>query len=87
MDLYPKGERGGFQGVRMVFQVMLPMVIGPQIGSLIISYFGIPMILNGESGFIPTPEIFFVSALLTLLALIPILFIKKHRQENGELER
>lgn len=83
MDLYPKGERGGFQGMRMVFQVMLPMVIGPQIGSWIISYFGIPTTLNGESGFIPTAQIFYVSALVYLLALIPIMLIKKKPQPGA----
>jgi Na+/melibiose symporter-like transporter len=32
-DKYPGGEVGKFQGVRMIFMVLLPMVIGPPIGS------------------------------------------------------
>ena len=77
MDLYPKDERGSFQGMRMIFQVMLPMVIGPQIGALVISFFGIPTIQNGEAGFIPTAHIFIASALVSLLALIPIKLTEK----------
>lgn len=72
-DCYPPGNVGKFQGVRMVFMVALPMVIGPPIGSAVIHAFGIP---SGD-GFIPTPEIFIFGGLLSLLAIIPVLFIRK----------
>lgn len=80
MDLYPEESRGRFQGVRMIFQVMLPMVIGPPIGSLIIQTFGIPTVLNGEAGFIPTPHIYWGTAIFSLLALIPV-YLTKHTQQ------
>jgi MFS family permease len=76
-DLYPAQQRGQFQGVRMVFWVLLPMVIGPAIGSFLIRTFGIPTTLNGEAGFIPTPVIYYAAALINLLAIPPLLRIPK----------
>lgn len=76
-DLYPAQQRGQFQGIRMVFMVLLPMVIGPAIGSFLIRTYGIPTTLNGETGFIPTPVIYYVAAAVNLLALIPLLRIPK----------
>jgi MFS family permease len=77
MDLYPPGSRGQFQGVRMIFQIMIPMMVGPLIGSFIITRMGIPTVLNGQAGFIPTSEIYWANALVALLAIIPLLFIPR----------
>jgi MFS family permease len=73
LDKYPEGDVGKFQGIRMIFMVLLPMVIGPPLGATIIRIFGIP---SGD-GFIPTPELFIIGGIVSLLAIIPILFIKK----------
>jgi len=72
-DNYPEGNIGKFQGIRMIFMVLIPMVLGPPIGSAIISTFGIPL----ADGFIPTPEIFIFGGLISLLSVIPIFFISK----------
>lgn len=77
MDLYPPESRGKFQGIRMIFMVLLPMVIGPAIGSFLISHYGIPTMLNGEAGFTPTSILFFVSAVINLFAIPPLLKIQK----------
>ena len=79
-DLLPEQSRGRFLGMRMIFWVALPMLIGPAIGSALIRRFGIPTTLNGESGFIPVPVIFVVGAIISLFALIPWLFLKNQRQ-------
>ena len=75
MDLYPKESRGQFQGIRMVFMVLLPMIIGPAIGSYLVTHYGIPTTLNGEAGFIPTPMLYYVSSVINLLAIPPLLRI------------
>jgi MFS family permease len=72
-DNYPEGDVGKFQGIRMIFAVLIPMVLGPPIGSVIISTFGIPI----AEGYIPTPEIFIFGGLISLLSVIPIFFISK----------
>lgn len=81
-DLLPEESRGKFLGVRMVFWIALPMVIGPAIGSTLIRAFGIPTTLNEAAGFIPTPHIWWATALIGLLSLIP-LFIMGRRKETA----
>ena len=71
LDNYPKGDVGKFQGIRLIFMVLLPMVIGPPIGAAVIRAFG------SAPDYIPTPHIFIVGGMLSFLAIIPILFIKK----------
>ena len=58
-NLSPADSRGHFEGVRMVFQVLLPMVIGPTVGSLVIETFGLG------------PLIYILTGVFSLLALIP----------------
>ncbi len=76
-DLLPEQNRGKFLGIRMIFWIAIPMVVGPWIGAQLIQAYGIPTTVNGEAGYIPTPIIFQVGALITLFALIPLWFIRK----------
>jgi MFS family permease len=74
-DLLPEENRGKFLGIRMIFWIAIPMVIGPWIGSTLIQNFGIPTTLNDQAGFIPVPIIFQVGSVVALLSLIPLAFI------------
>jgi MFS family permease len=74
-DLLPEQNRGKFLGIRMIFWIAIPMVIGPWIGSTLIQNFGAPTTLNGQAGFVPAPIIFQVGSVISLLALIPLFFI------------
>ncbi len=76
-DLLPEKNRGKFLGIRMIFWIAIPMVVGPWIGSTLIQRYGIPTVLNGEAGFIPVPIIFQVGSVIALLSLIPLFFIRK----------
>lgn len=76
-DLLPEESRGKFLGIRMIFWIAIPMVVGPAIGSWLIRNYGIATTLNGQAGFIPVPIIFQVGSLISLLALIPLFFIRK----------
>jgi MFS family permease len=82
-DLLPAQSRGKFLGIRMIFWIAIPMVIGPAIGSTLIQRFGIPTFTNGQAGFIPVPIIFQVGSALALLALIPLLFIRSRKQHEA----
>ena len=79
-DLLPEQNRGKFLGIRMIFWIAIPMVVGPWIGSSLIQNFGIPTTLNGEPGFIPVPIIFQVGSVIALLSLIPLAFTRWERQ-------
>ncbi len=76
-DLLPEESRGKFLGVRMIFWIAIPMVVGPFIGSTLIRTFGIPTVVNGIAGFIPVPIIFQVDAAIALLSLFVLTRIKK----------
>ena len=67
-DYIPKGYEGRFQGVRMCFMVMVPMIIGPII-SMIIGLDAMGM--NGED-FMPTYSIFLAAAIVAVFAAIPL---------------
>ena len=75
-DLLPEQNRGKFLGIRMIFWIAIPMVLGPWIGSALIQNFGVPTSFNGETGFVPVPIIFQVGSVISLLSLIPLGFIK-----------
>ena len=72
-DYLPEGTEGRFQGVRMCFMVLIPMIIGPII-SLIIGLDAMGM--NGEN-FVPPYAMFLAAAVVALLAAIPIWFVRK----------
>lgn len=78
-DYTPVGAVGKLQGVRMVFSVLVPMLAGPAVGNAINKARGIKLTDAGAdimtTEYIPAPEIFLVSALVTLLlfAIIPLL--------------
>ncbi len=76
-DLLPEESRGKFLGIRMIFWIAIPMVVGPWIGSTLIQRFGIPTTLNGQAGFIPVPVIFQVGSAIALLSLIPMFFARR----------
>jgi MFS family permease len=79
-DLLPEESRGKFLGIRMIFWIAIPMVIGPWIGSTLIQTYGIPTTLNGQAGFIPVPIIFQVGSAIALLSLIPLAFINDKKR-------
>ncbi|MBR2926527.1 MAG: MFS transporter [Clostridia bacterium] len=79
-DYTPAGDVGKLQGVRMVFSVLIPMIVGPMIGNGINAKMNIPLPDMGSADvmttqYIPAPEIFLAGALFSLLmfALIPVL--------------
>ena len=83
-DLTPTKETGLFQGVRMVFVVLLPMVTGPYIG-LGLSYINGNYYINeyGKEVIAPNNFIFLGACIALLIAIIPIIiFIKTEKREQ-----
>lgn len=92
-DYTPEGAVGKLQGVRMVFSVLIPMVLGPMIGNAINQARNIPLPDQGSADamttqFIPAPEIFLAGALvmLLMLAVIPVIqkVVKKEKANETE---
>jgi MFS family permease len=82
-DLLPEERRGKFLGIRMIFWIAIPMVVGPWIGSMLIQAYGIPTTVNGQAGYIPVPIIFQVGSLIALLGLIPLYFTRNQKQNEA----
>ena len=84
-DATPTDAVGKLQGVRMVFSVLIPMIIGPMIGNAINSARNIPVDSTSAdamtTAYMPAPEIFLAGSLITLLmlAVIPVLAKKLKR--------
>lgn len=78
-DYTPEDAVGRLQGVRMVFSVLIPMLIGPWIGNSINAAVGAKLPDAGADAmtteYIPAPEIFLAAAITMLLifAVIPVL--------------
>lgn len=90
-DYTPEGEVGKLQGVRMVFSVLIPMLVGPMIGNAINEAQNIPLPDQSSAdtmttSYIPAPEIFLAAALMMLLvfAVIPVLSKLSSKQKNAE---
>ena len=73
-DYIPKGCEGRFQGVRMCFTVLIPMIIGPIIALII----GMNSFDAMDSTVTHPPfSIFLAAAVVALLAIIPVIFVRK----------
>ena len=66
-DYTPAGKAGQFQGIRIIFQVLIPMVIGPSLGVLAIRSTGMTYEELGVVKEVPTPGIFLMAAAILLL--------------------
>lgn len=79
-DWTPTDKVGHFQGIRMIFQVLLPMIIGPNIGAAVIR--SNPMTYEdlGQIKTVPTPGIYLAAAVVLLLIAVPVLLLKKRER-------
>ena len=86
-DYTPPKEVGLFQGVRLIFLVLIPMVTGPYIG-LGVSYINKMEYTNDYGRIVVRPNafIFLFAALIIALAIIPtIIFMRKEKElKNNE---
>ena len=74
-QLYPQDSRGQFEGIRVAFFTLIPMLIGTVIGNVIIKS-GAGTVVN-EHGIvenIPTESIYSWAAVLVVLTFIPLFF-------------
>lgn len=78
-QLYPEDARGQFEGIRILFFVLIPMVIAPLISNPIIKKSGEFVDENGFTAYLPTHTLLIVGAGLVLLTILPILKARKYR--------
>ena len=76
-DFTPEDKTGLFQGVRMIFMVLIPMIIGPRLAMLATKNSTITYVNDyGAVNVLPSSKMFLIAGLLTLLiytTLIPLI--------------
>lgn len=74
-DYIPTGTEGRFQGVRMCFTVLIPMIIGPIIALII----GMNTFSADDAAAIAKPDywMFLASSIVAVFAIIPLIFVYK----------
>ncbi|MBQ1261150.1 MAG: MFS transporter, partial [Clostridia bacterium] len=85
-DHTPENKAGKLQGVRMVFSVLIPMIVGPMIGNAINKAMNIPLPNAGANAitteYIPAPEIFLAGSLIVLLMFVFIPLLKREVEKK-----
>ncbi len=79
----PVNRSGMFQGLRIAGQVLIPGVVGPYIGKLILQNAEMIVNTDGTQSFLPNANIFlgaFVAILFAWIVMIPLM---KKEQANG----
>ena len=85
-DYTPANEVGLFQGVRMIFLVLIPMVTGPYIGKGVSYIQGVEYVNEyGKTVIRPNAYIFLFAAIVIALAIIPTIFFMKKEKEKKAL--
>ena len=84
-DHTPEGKAGLFQGIRILFQVLLPMVTGPYIGVAVIKNTGMTYEDLGTVKQVPTAEIFLAAAVVLLVIAIPVALLKRREKEERSI--
>lgn len=82
-NLYPENNRGQFEGVRIVFFVLIPMVVGPSVATAVINRFGIPVTIDGEAGMAPSAILFVLAAVISVLTLIPTAMAEREKRKKN----
>ena len=81
-DWTPEGKVGHFQGIRMIFAVLLPMIIGPSIGAAVIRGSNSTYIELGQVKSVPTPGIYLAAAAVLLLTALPVILLRRREEKQ-----
>ena len=91
-DFTPPEKTGLFQGIRMIFFVLIPMVVGPAIGDYACRSAGATYIqeniVAGEKVLtelsVPDAKMFLYSAIVSAFVFIPLFFLRKKGLDKKE---
>ncbi len=77
-DYTPQDNVGLFQGIRMVFSVLIPMVVGPTLGNIATKN------TTGVDEVLPTKAIFLYAGVVALFVFIPMIALLKKEKKNAK---
>lgn len=76
-DYIPEDKVGLFQGIRMIFFVLIPMVVGPALGDIAIRSSNFTILEYGEPKEVPSTSMFFYASIVALLIFVPLFLLTK----------
>ena len=76
-DHTPENKAGMFQGLRIVAQVLIPGVIGPAIGAMVLKNADTIVNNDGTTSFIPNANIFLAAGMAVLLVWLSLILVLK----------
>jgi MFS family permease len=86
-DYTPSGRAGHVQGLRMVFAILIPMLVGPYLGAAVIENAAETYEELGVVKQVPTPAIFLAALAVLTLILLPALALRRRAGAPGEVAR
>ncbi len=78
-DFIPEDKVGLFQGIRMIFVVLIPMIVGPALGDIACRSSNITIIEYGVEKLVPSTSMFFYAAIVAVFVLVPMLILAKKK--------
>ncbi len=83
-QLYPENSKGQFEGIWILFFVLIPMIGGSFIGEAVVKTSGEVILneLSGQTEYIPNGNIFFVGAIVILLSMLPVIMTRKYNKKR-----
>ena len=78
-DFIPEDKVGLFQGIRMIFVVLIPMIVGPAIGDIACRSSNITIMEYGVEKLVPSTSMFFWAAIVAVFVLVPVLILAKKK--------
>lgn len=73
-ELYPEETKGQFEGIRILFFVLIPMVVAPLLSNPIIKKSGEIVNEYGLTEYLPTEVLFKWAAVISLITFVPLFF-------------
>ncbi len=76
-DFIPEDKVGLFQGIRMIFSVLIPMVVGPAIGDIACRTSNLTIIEYGVEKLVPSTSMFLFAAVVSVFVFAPLFLLAK----------
>ena len=88
-QLYPKNAKGQFEGIWILFFVLIPMIGGSLIGQAVVKTSGETFLeeASGQMQYVPNGNVFLVGACVIIFSLIPIILTIQHHKARAALEQ
>ncbi len=77
-DYTPQDTVGLFQGIRMVFTVLIPMIVGPTLGNIATKN------TSGAEDVLPTKAIFLYAGIVAIFVFVPMLALIKNMKKEAK---